>query len=771
MPSESISREQRLQEILAAYMQDVEAGKNPDREKLLSQHPDLAEDLRSFLAENDKMRRLVDQADAATLAPTPGLQGEEVSPPVAAPDVPEVGTTIRYFGDYELLEEIARGGMGVVYKAKQTSLNRLVAVKMILGGSFAGDLTVERFRREAEAAANLDHPNIVPIYEVGEHQGQQYFSMKLIVGPSLAQRLKGRDPASGIAKAEQQQAARLLATVARAVQHAHERGILHRDLKPGNILLDAAGAPHVTDFGLAKRVEGDNHLTQSGAIVGTPSYMAPEQAAGKKDLTTRADVYSLGAILYEQLTGRPPFQAETTLDTIFQVVGHEPVAPRTLNPQLDADLEAICLKCLAKEPHERYESAAALGEDLERWLGGEPVRARRHTIRSRVWRWVGRPERMRDAGIAAILLAAFLAIIILPDRDFFYRVLNLYPIIGSPMWVAVTLAIVTSLLFAISRTRGHAYGVTWARWVANVVVVVAGVLAFLAFSPLIEGARTGGGARILSLMPDLIVAAITGALPFLYLWIGIRTIYRKAWAVWSGYLLSTMASVVMPLIFGGVDRQYFFPLVLLFGCVSFTYLLAILACARIRRDQVVDPKRGQPRWPRVRRALAVVGVIGGPFIGLTICFGALLWVDRVSQRAAFQYRRQVMREEYQRRARVAVQAFVTANPEHPVFKELGTLHQLWPVGEGAHVGMEDDSIEGLPRSYNGHFASGPAPADLPKIEIPAVDPVLVIIRIVEIVSFTNSGNTGQDAVVKDVAFDKANRTLVFRVRLINWSKN
>ena len=655
--------------------------------------------------------------------------------------------------------------MGVVYKARQVSLNRLVAVKMILGGSFAGDLTVQRFRREAEAAANLDHPNIVPIHEVGEHQGQQYFSMKLIEGPSLAQRLKGRSPACGIGKAEQQEAAKLLATVARAVHHAHERGILHRDLKPGNILLDAAGAPHVTDFGLARRIDGDSRLTQSNAIVGTPSYMAPEQAAGKKDLTTRADVYSLGAILYEQLTGRPPFQAETPLDTILQVVEHEPVAPRTLNPQLDADLEAICLKCLAKEPHERYESAAALGEDLERWLGGEPVRARRHTIRSRVWRWLGRPERMRDAGIAAILLAAFLAIVILPDRDFFYRMLDLYPIIGSPMWVAVNLAIMTSLLFAISRTRGHAYGVTWGRWTANVVVVVVGVLAFLAFSPLIEGARTGGGARIISLMSDLIVAAITGALPFLYLWIGIRTIYRKAWAVWSGYLLSTMASIVMPLIDA---QQYLFPLVLLFGCVSFTYLLAILACARIRRDQVVDPKRGQPRWARARRAFVVIGVIGGPVIGLTICFAALLWVDRVSQSYAFQYRRQVMREEYQRRAREAVQAFVTANPEHPVFKELGTLRQLWPVGEGAHVGMEDDSIQGPERRYNGDFASGPAPADLPKIQIPAVDPVLVIIKIVEITYSSNSNVVRRDAVVeKEVAFDKANRTLVFRVSLVN----
>ncbi len=269
-----------LDAVIAEYVQQIEAGRVPDREALLAGHPGLAGRLRQFFADFDRLDRQAAELRLSRDDPDRTIDGLEQ---------PDGLPRVRYFGDYELLEEVARGGMGVVYKARQTSLNRVVALKMILAGQFASPEAVQRFRTEAEAAANLDHPNIVPIYEVGEHDGQHYFSMKLIEGGSLAGRplpLPGR------------QAAELLTLVARAVHHAHQRGILHRDLKPGNILLDAQGRPHVTDFGLARRVEGEARQTRTGAIVGTASYMSPEQARSEKVLTTASDVYSLGSILY-----------------------------------------------------------------------------------------------------------------------------------------------------------------------------------------------------------------------------------------------------------------------------------------------------------------------------------------------------------------------------------------------------------------------------------------------------------------------------------------
>jgi WD40 repeat protein len=303
------------------------------------------------------------------------------------------------FGDFELLEEIARGGMGVVFKARQTDLERLVALKMILSGQLASASDVQRFRAEATAAAGLDHPCIVPIYEIGEHQGQHYFSMKFIEGGSLAQRL-AESPRMAIRSLVD-----ILIQVARAVHHAHEHGILHRDLKPANILLDRRGAPFVTDFGLARRVNAEKGLTQSGAIVGTPSYMAPEQARGAKQLTAAVDVYSLGAILYQMLTGRPPFQAATPLDTVLQLLEREPEPPCLLDPSVDPELEAICLQCLEKDPRQRYDSAAALADDLERWHDGKPIQAR---MPGRAWRLILLMKRKRLV-LLGILLMVVLA--------------------------------------------------------------------------------------------------------------------------------------------------------------------------------------------------------------------------------------------------------------------------------------------------------------------------------------------------------------------------
>jgi serine/threonine protein kinase/tetratricopeptide (TPR) repeat protein len=312
---------------------------------------------------------------------------------------PTVARMLKDFGDYELLQEIGRGGQGVVYRARQKSLNRIVALKVIGLAHWATEAHLKRFRLEAEAAASLNHPCIVPIYEVGERDGACYFSMGLVEGGQL----------DAVAKREPmpiRRAAELIAKLARTVSYAHEHGILHRDIKPGNILLDAKGEPHLTDFGLARLVETESTVTRTLEVLGTPSYMAPEQAVGNNaGVTSATDIYGLGAVLYQLLTGHPPFAGGTTYETVRLVLETEPRQPRLLNPKVDRDLATICLKCLEKDPQRRYPSALALGEDLERWLKHEPIRARRVGIASRGRKWVRRNP------TSAVLVVALAAVI------------------------------------------------------------------------------------------------------------------------------------------------------------------------------------------------------------------------------------------------------------------------------------------------------------------------------------------------------------------------
>ncbi len=315
------------------------------------------------------------------------------------PRAPEKPEQIVAFGDYEILGTIARGGMGIVYKARQKKLNRIVAIKMILSGQFADQSAIDRFYAEAEAAANLRHPHIVAIHEIGEHAGQHFFSMDFIDGKSLAELVRDRPLAP-------EQAAELVQCISDTIQYAHDRGILHRDLKPSNILVDKHQAPLVTDFGLAKQVSSESQITMTGAIVGTPSYMPPEQAAGRHEqVGTCSDIYSLGAILYELVTGSPPFRAASPFETIRQVLQNEPASPRLLNPSVPRDLETICLKCLQKEPGQRYARASDLAEELARFRRGEPIQARPLGRLARGWRWCRRnPLPATTIGAAVVFL-------------------------------------------------------------------------------------------------------------------------------------------------------------------------------------------------------------------------------------------------------------------------------------------------------------------------------------------------------------------------------
>jgi tetratricopeptide (TPR) repeat protein len=380
-PADSQDSADRLGAVLATGIEAVDHG-GVDPEMLIARHPELAAELRAFFADQDRLDRLAAPLRNAAHGGATLSAVKDTTVVLVPGSAPVVASDL--FPDYELLEECGRGGMGLVYKARQKSLGRLVALKVLRTDPLAPADERRRFHNEAELMALLDHPGIVPVHEVGECPGGLYLAMKLLEGGTLSQK-------PGRYREDPKAAARLLAEIAHAVHHAHQRGVLHRDLKPSNVLLDGDGRPHVADFGLARRIGGDSALTQSGSIIGTPSYMAPEQATGRRGtVTTATDVHGLGGLLYFVLAGKPPFEGPTVLDTLEQVRTQAPKPPSARNPRVSRDLETICLKCLEKQPERRYGSAEAVALDLERWLRGEPILARPVSRPVRLWHWCRR---------------------------------------------------------------------------------------------------------------------------------------------------------------------------------------------------------------------------------------------------------------------------------------------------------------------------------------------------------------------------------------------
>ncbi len=385
-------RERQLDEIVASYLEACERSGTRPREEWLSRHPEFADDLQDFF----------EAEDVAGRATRASRRVPSITP------IERVGT----FGDYELLEEIGRGGMGIVYRARQKSLNRIVALKTIIAAQLATDEQVSRFRTEALSAARLKHPHLVTVHHVGEYEGQPFFCMEHVEGRNLRDVIGGQP-------LEFRRAARYLKAAAEGIQYAHEQGVQHRDLKPSNVLLDSSDQPRITDFGLAKLAEEEaTQITVSGAILGTPSYMPPEQAEGRRgQISERSDVYSLGAILYEMVAGVPPFRGETHAETLAQVIMSEPVPPRAINPRVPMDLETICLRCLEKEPARRYASAGELAADLGRFLEGDPIIAQPVGYAGKAWRWCRRTSsivrlktRLATVGLVLGPLLAFLLV-------------------------------------------------------------------------------------------------------------------------------------------------------------------------------------------------------------------------------------------------------------------------------------------------------------------------------------------------------------------------
>ncbi|HEX4592124.1 MAG TPA: serine/threonine-protein kinase [Gemmataceae bacterium] len=444
-------------DLLDAYVAELHAGRRPDRDRWLAEHPHLAAHL-------DCLEQL-DRLAAPDPDSTQGL------PPGSGPSL--VGETLAN-GKYELLAELGRGGMGVVYKARQVDLERVVALKMVLAGSMASAEQLARFQAEAKVAAKVQHAHVIQVFETGQVNGLPFLVMQYIEGCSLADRLHG-------GRLDPDTAVRIVVAVARAVADLHAHGIVHRDLKPSNILLDANGQPYVTDFGLAKLVEGDSGLTQTGTFLGTPQYMAPEQAVRAREAGPAADVYSLGAILYECLTGRPPFREATPFETVLAVVEFDPPRPRQVNPKVPRVLEQVVLQCLEKDPARRFPSSAALADALAEYLRGELVTVRRPGPIIAVRRWM-----RRQPGFAARLIAFGIFAAIVVFNHFRAPLLRPYtlPVLGLlAIWAAVSWICQRGLW---SSERGYWWAYVWSA--ADIILLTAVQLVTEAgVSPIIIG--------------------------------------------------------------------------------------------------------------------------------------------------------------------------------------------------------------------------------------------------------------------------------------------
>ncbi len=462
--------DERLCELLDQYVAAIHSGDDERRAALVVEHPELSswigkleslDKLASPSGSRVSSRREARVSERLAHVPTIAWSDSDSSFQSAATTAEAIG---QIFGNYQLLEESGRGGMGVVYKARQRDLDRVVALKMILSSRLASDEEVRRFQQEARAAAGLRHPNIVGIHEVGQIHGQHYFTMDFVAGRSLARLSEG-------GPLEPDRAARLMATVARAVHYLHAHGIVHRDLKPSNILLDENDEPLVTDFGLAKVFQDDTAKTQTGTILGTPSYMAPEQARGDTaEISPRTDVYSLGAVLYELLTGRPPFREENQLNTILQVLEGEPTLPHRINSRIPPELERIVMRALEKAPANRYDSAAGLADDLERYLRHEPLETKPIGLRQRLRRFARRQPALVAHGVGILTMAAIVQVNYLinrPDTALYGRDMVL---LGE--WLA--LAILFQWLLLRDRTAAFARY----AWATVDVALLSAMLAF-----------------------------------------------------------------------------------------------------------------------------------------------------------------------------------------------------------------------------------------------------------------------------------------------------